>query len=216
MNRRENLLAKIRNNPRGVKFRDLTKVLEWHGFELRKVTGSHHIYKRSPKRYRYPGTESKFIATSSRRFSERLTSYRRTVERETMEKTVDYYLSLPYTVELRQDPEEGWFVSVRELPGCMSQGDTAAKAVEMIRDAMMGWIEVALEDGDPVPEPRLLEDYSGKFVVRVPRSLHRELVEEAMREGASLNKYINVALARSVGWTGPKPYERLDQVEIAG
>ena len=46
----------------------------------------------------------------------------------------------------------------------------------MIRDAMRGWLEVALEDGIPVPEPRPLEAYSGKFVARVPRSLHRDLV----------------------------------------
>ncbi len=43
----------------------------------------------------------------------------------------------------------------------------------MIREAMRGWISVALEDGIPVPEPKPDEDYSGKFVVRVPRSLHR-------------------------------------------
>jgi hypothetical protein len=47
----------------------------------------------------------------------------------------------------------------------------------------------------PIPEPRPEEEYSGKFVVRVPRSLHRELVETAEREGVSLNQYINVALA---------------------
>ena len=116
-----------------------------------------------------------------------------------MDKTAEYYRDLPYTIELRQDAEEGWFVSVRELPGCMSQGDTAEEAIQMIQDAMMGWIEVALEDGDPIPEPRPLEDYSGKFVVRVPRSLHRDLVEEAEREDVSLNQYINVALARAIG-----------------
>ena len=44
------------------------------------------------------------------------------------------------------------------------------------------------------------EDYSGKFVVRVPRSLHRDLVETAEQEGVSLNQYINVVLARAVGW----------------
>ena len=81
----------------------------------------------------------------------------------------------------------------------MSEGDTAEEAIEMIRDAMRAWIEVSLEDGYPIPEPRPLEDYSGKFVVRVPRSLHRELVDEAQRQGVSLNQYINVALARSVG-----------------
>jgi hypothetical protein len=69
----------------------------------------------------------------------------------------------------------------------------------MIQDAMRGWIEVSLEDGDPIPEPRLLEDYSGKFVVRLPRSLHRDLVEMASQEGVSLNQYVNVALGRSVG-----------------
>jgi len=120
-----------------------------------------------------------------------------------MNKTVEYYLSLPYTIELVLEPQEGWFVSVRELPGCMSQGDTPEEAIEMIQDAMRGWIEVSLEDGDPIPEPRPPEDYSGKFVVRVPRSLHRELVEHAEREGVSLNQYINVVLARAVGRYGP-------------
>lgn len=119
-----------------------------------------------------------------------------------MNKTVEYYLSLPYTIELVPEPQEGWFVSVKELPGCMSQGDTPEEAIEMIQDAMRGWIEVSLEDGDPIPEPRPLEDYSGKFVVRVPHSLHRELVEHAEREGVSLNQYINVALARAVGRHG--------------
>jgi antitoxin HicB len=116
-----------------------------------------------------------------------------------MEKTVDYYMNLPYTIELRRDSEEGWFVCVKELRGCMSQGDTAEEALAMIQDAMSAWLEVALEDGLPVPEPRSDEDYSGKFVVRVPRSLHRELVEMADREGVSLNQYINVVLAHSVG-----------------
>jgi antitoxin HicB len=127
-----------------------------------------------------------------------------------MEKTLDYYLNLPYTIELQRDPEEGWFVCVKELRGCMSQGDTAEEAIDMIQEAMALWLEVALEDGLPIPEPRLEEDYSGKFVVRVPRSLHRELVENASRQGVSLNHYINVALARATGQTAalsPAPAE---------
>jgi len=135
-----------------------------------------------------------------------------------MDKIVDYYLNLPYTIELQQFPDEGWSVRVKELPGCMSQGDTAEEALTMIQEAMLLWLEVALEDDLPIPEPRPIEDYSGKFVVRVPRSLHRDLVESANREGVSLNQFINVALARSVdqlstdpaaskepGWKGLKP-----------
>ena len=121
--------------------------------------------------------------------------------------SAEYYLSLPYTIELKREAEGGWFVSVRELPGCMSAGDTPEDAAAMIRDAMAGWIEVALEDGQAIPEPRPLEEYSGKFVVRVPSSLHQDLVEMAEREGVSLNQYCNVALARAVGLPLPSVME---------
>jgi len=94
---------------------------------------------------------------------------------------------------------DAWFAEIAELPGCMTQGDSAAEAVEMIQDAMAGWIEIALEDGNPVPEPRPMDTYSGKFVVRVPHSLHRDLVRAAEREGVSLNQFALVALVRAVG-----------------
>lgn len=116
-----------------------------------------------------------------------------------MEDTVQHYLEKPYTYELRPDSAVGWFIQVKELPGCMSQGDTPEEALDMIRDAMAGWIEVALADNIAIPEPRTLESYSGKFVVRVPRSLHRDLVDRAAEEGVSLNQLINVVLARAVG-----------------
>jgi antitoxin HicB len=118
------------------------------------------------------------------------------------EKTVEYYLSLPYTIEVTRetDPDDpGWVARVVELPGCLTQGDDFEELGEMIEDAMRGWIEVALEDGLEIPEPRLEDDYSGKFVVRVPKSLHRRMVQEAEREGVSLNQLINVALASVVG-----------------
>lgn len=122
-----------------------------------------------------------------------------------MDKTLEYYLALPYTIELAPDPDGGWFVAVKELPGCMSQGDTPKDALEMIRDAMSGWIQVALEGGIDIPEPRSLDEYSGKFVVRVPRSLHRELVSRAEQEGTSLNQYINVLLAHAIGASPAHP-----------
>lgn len=114
-------------------------------------------------------------------------------------KDVNYYLSLPYTIEIIRTNESTWFARVVELPGCITEGDSPEDAAAMIRDAMAAWIEVALEDGQIVPEPKPAEDYSGKFVVRVPKSLHRDLVETAAREGVSLNQYIGAELARAVG-----------------
>jgi len=115
---------------------------------------------------------------------------------------VEDYLELPYTIEVVKDEGEhyaGWFARVVELPGCMTQADTFAELSEMIKEAMTAWIETALADGETIPLPRSLEDYSGRFVVRIPKSLHRELVELAEREGVSLNTFVGVALGKAVG-----------------
>lgn len=122
------------------------------------------------------------------------------IDLEDLDEKLDYYLSLPYTIKVIRDVDEGeesWFAKVVELPGCMTEADTFTELGEMIKDAMRAWIEIALEDGHPVPEPRPTESYSGKFVVRLPKSLHRELAEAAERDGVSLNAFVNVALARS-------------------
>ena len=119
-------------------------------------------------------------------------------------KTIEDYLKLPYTIEIFRDETDdkaGWVARVIELPGCITQGDTFGELAEMLEDAMRIWIESALDDGDPIPEPRPLTDYSGKFVTRVPRSLHQELVRAAGREGVSLNAYVMMALTKAVTQT---------------
>ena len=117
-------------------------------------------------------------------------------------RTIEDYLNLPYTIEVIRDDnidDPGWVARVLELPGCITQAETFAELREMIEDAMRAWIEVSIEEEAPIPEPRPIEDYSGKFVIRVPRSLHRDLVQLAEKEGVSLNTIANVALARAVG-----------------
>jgi antitoxin HicB len=64
---------------------------------------------------------------------------------------------------------------------------------------MRAWIETAQENGQSIPEPQMLDDYSGKFVVRLPKTLHRQLVDRAAREGVSLNALVSVALGQYVG-----------------
>jgi|SRR5688572_25918262 hypothetical protein len=48
------------------------------------------------------------------------------------------------------------------------------------------------------------EDYSGKFTVRLPRSLHQALVDRAEKEGVSLNLFVTNALSRTVASAGKK------------
>ncbi len=117
-------------------------------------------------------------------------------------KTIEETLKMPYTIEVKFDQGEhfsGWFARVVEWPGCMTQADSFVELGEMIQDAMRAWIETAIEDGQEIPEPRPAGEFSGKFIVRVPKSLHRELVKIADREGVSLNAFANVALAKAVG-----------------
>ncbi len=116
-----------------------------------------------------------------------------------VDRSVEYYMALPYTVELIKEEGATWFARVLELPGCMTEGDSLEEAASMIKDAMAGWIELALEDGRPIPMPRRTEEYSGKLLVRMSKSLHRDLVEAAERENVSLNQFITTELARSVG-----------------
>ena len=117
-------------------------------------------------------------------------------------KSVESYLKLPYHIEIIRDEDgknPGYVARVAELPGCITQGDTFEEVGEMIEDAMRAWIATALQEGLPIPSPIPEESYSGKFVTRVPRSLHRQLAQAAEREGVSLNQFVNVALASAVG-----------------
>lgn len=118
------------------------------------------------------------------------------------QRLLEEYLELPYTIEIFRDDsdgEVGYVARVVELPGCLTQADSFVELEEMIQDAMRAWIETAMENGQTIPEPQILEDYSGRFVVRLPKSLHRQLVDRAYKEGVSLNALVSVALGQYVG-----------------
>lgn len=102
------------------------------------------------------------------------------------------YFKMPYNYIIKPiDDESGkyFYASVLEFDGCQSTGDNFQEAYENLLEAMEGWIETKLENSQPVPLPIESEKYSGKFVVRIPKSLHQHLATEALREGVSLNQY---------------------------
>ena len=105
-------------------------------------------------------------------------------------KKIDEYLAMPYRMELIPDKDEGGFVvSFPDLPGCLTSGATYEEAFRNAEDAKHEWLAAALEEGIEIPEPDSLEDYSGQFKLRIPKSLHRHLAQQAKREGVSMNQY---------------------------
>lgn len=71
-------------------------------------------------------------------------------------KSLNYYMSLPYSMEVIPSEEGGWVIKVKELPGCMTQADNWEDVLNLVREAKQGWIETAIEFGDPIPEPQPL------------------------------------------------------------
>lgn len=113
-------------------------------------------------------------------------------------KTIDYYLSLPYKLEIIPDPDEGGYVAqYPELPGCITVGETLESAADNAADAKKAWLEAALENGTKIAEPASLDAYSGQFKLRLPRSLHRSLAEHSKREGVSMNQYCVYLLSKN-------------------
>jgi antitoxin HicB len=112
-----------------------------------------------------------------------------------MEKDLVYYMSLPYREVIEADPAGGYVGSIPELPGCITQGETRAEILEMLEDAKEAWISTALADGMEIPEPLREEAFSGRFNLRIPKSLHKRLAMRAKEEGVSLNQLAMYLLA---------------------
>jgi antitoxin HicB len=101
------------------------------------------------------------------------------------------------------DADEDFVATSLEFPGASGFGVTWEDAVADVREAILGIIEVMEEDGEPIPDPRKLESYSGRLNLRMPRSMHRNLASAADREGVSLNTLMLTHLAAGLGTTAP-------------
>ena len=112
-----------------------------------------------------------------------------------LRKPLEYYLGLRYPFTALVDPD-GWYVALfPDLPGCVTQAETLERLAAMAEEARTGWITTEYEEGRDIPEP-CGHEYSGKFNVRMPKSLHRTLADTASREGVSLNQYVVTLLSR--------------------
>ena len=127
-----------------------------------------------------------------------------------------HYTAIDYPVELSrwdEDEESYWVTEIPDLPGCVADGDTPDAAVESLKEAKRLWIEARLENGHPVPEPTDTRGYSGRLLLRMPKSLHRKLAAQSRREGTSLNMYVVSLLS---GRAAASPAEQLAVAEEPG
>lgn len=91
------------------------------------------------------------------------------------------------------EEDQGFIAEAPDLPGCSAWGASEAEAAAEMQHAIAAWLEAARAAGRVIPEATTavsVAHYSGKFLVRVPRSLHARLARLAKAEGVSLNQYV--------------------------
>ncbi len=115
---------------------------------------------------------------------------------------LEEYKNMEYPSKIEKlSPEEGggFFITYPDLPGCSSDGETIEEAVKMGEDAKICWIETAYEQGKEIPKPfSYIDSFKGRITVRVPKTMHKELIEEANEEGISLNQYLIYLISKGM------------------
>jgi len=113
-----------------------------------------------------------------------------------MKKDLTYYQNLKYDLVIKQDEDNTFFAYYPDLPGCMTCGESLIEVSQLAEDAKEAWLETALEDNMTIPVPKTENNYSGSFRIRMPKSLHKSLSEEAKSEGISMNQYCIYLLSK--------------------
>ncbi len=106
----------------------------------------------------------------------------------------------PFEIRALSDEEGGGFlISFTDFSECISDGETVEEAIENGLDALQETIAALESMNLTVPEPGSGGGYSGKFMQRVPKSLHARLALRAKQEGVSMNSLVTTILAESLG-----------------
>lgn len=114
-------------------------------------------------------------------------------------RTPEEYLKEPYARVLIRDETGQFTAEILEFPGCVTFGNSPDEAFNKLEETAKAWIEVELEQGHGIPPASANYEYSGRIVVRLPKSLHRQAAFHAEREGVSLNHFLVSAIAARVG-----------------
>ena len=113
-----------------------------------------------------------------------------------MSKLTDY----PFEVRpLSTEEGGGYLVSFPDFAECISDGESVEEAIENGRDALKATVAALKSKKLPVPAPNSGGVASGKFVARVPKTVHAQLAARARAEGDSLNALVLTFIAQGLG-----------------
>ncbi len=86
--------------------------------------------------------------------------------------------------------------------GPCCHGNDEAKVYKKLCQIVEEWVEIHSKEGIALPESISQKDYSGKFILRVNKDLHKALAIKAAKVGESLNNYCASQLKNSIAKLG--------------
>ena len=108
---------------------------------------------------------------------------------------------LDYKIEIVRDDDGDYIARIPKL-GCIADGKTIDEAISELKEVAEDYLRLAVEDGKPIPLPEKYQeeiDYSGKFTLRMPKSLHKMVAEQAEKEECSINQLILMYISMGLG-----------------
>ena len=117
-------------------------------------------------------------------------------ENKDLKVLADKLAKQAYPITMTKE-EDGYYITFPDLKGCSAFITSLDELEENVYEAKLSWIQAALMKGWQIPKPAEDSDFSGRFLLRCPKTVHKRLVENAKREGVSLNHYVVSILAGS-------------------
>lgn len=120
-----------------------------------------------------------------------------------MSKSLEYYMSLNYKVEIEFIEDENMWIAFHPELGrgtCYAEADSREKAIQSLDEDRYELFKLLLEDGVEIKEPVKEEDSpSGQLLLRIPKSMHKTIKEYAANEGISANQWLVTAISGKLG-----------------
>ena len=102
-----------------------------------------------------------------------------------------------YTYRVMWSDEDEEFVGLcTEFPSLSWLAASPEDALKGIRSVVRKCVKDLVSDGEEVPKALAARKYSGKFMVRVPPEVHRQLAMKAAEAGISLNRVVSAKLSQ--------------------